>query len=250
MAVDASGNVWVADTYNNRIQKFGKDGNFLLSSGSLGAHGGGFKAPWGVAVDAAGNVYVADTNNHRIKKHNSSGTFVRTWGWGVQDGTAEFQTCTFGPLCLIGLPGSGDGQLGGPAGVAVDSFGNVYVADNLNERIQKFDGDGTYLAQWGTWGDGDGELNRPSDVAVGVSGSVYVVDNLNHRIQMFDRNHTFLTKWGTQGSGDGEFESPRGVAVDGRGDIYVADTSNHRIQVFRHLRLDFFMGEPERSRDH
>ena len=116
VAVDASGNVWVADYGNNRIQKFDSSGSFLSKWGSYGTGDGQFDSPIGVAVDASGTVYVAELYNHRIQKFDSNGTFLAKWGtWG-----------------------SGDGQFDRPRGVAVDASGNVYVADTYNHRIQKF----------------------------------------------------------------------------------------------------------------
>lgn len=108
VAVDASGNVYVADYGNSRIQKFTSNGGYL-------AQWGGFNGPERVAVDANDNVYVADWG--RIQKFTSSGTYVTQWG----------------------TLGSGDGQFDHPHGVAVDGSGKVYVADYGNSRIQVFD---------------------------------------------------------------------------------------------------------------
>ena len=196
--------------------------------------------------------------------------FLLTWGWGVQDGTAEFQICTSG--CQKGAPGTGDGQLYDPVGVAVDAGGYVYVADAANDRIQKFDSSGAFSRTWG-WGvedgssafqvcssdcqaglsgDGAGQFNSPEGVAVDASGNVYVADTGNHRIQKFNGTGTFLRMWGKgvddgslafqictsdcqtglSGSGDGQLNNPEGVAVNTAGRVYVADTENHRIQKF------------------
>jgi hypothetical protein len=122
----------------------------------------------------------------------SDGTFDRTWGWGVQDGTAEFQICT--SACQVGISGDGNGQFDTPAGVATDPAGNVYVADipstaSGSNRIQKFDSDGNFIAKWGSTGTGDGQFNLPAGVPAGVAtdraGSLYVADAGNHRIQKF-----------------------------------------------------------------
>ena len=124
MATDASGNVYVGDTGNNRIEKFDADGAFLTAWGRSGSRNGpffGLGFASGVATDPSGNVYVADPNNFQIQKFDSNGNFLTAWG----------------------SHGSGDGQFAHPLnqypfGVATDAVGNVYVADKYNYRIQKF----------------------------------------------------------------------------------------------------------------
>jgi len=106
--------------------------------------------------------------NHRIQKFSSSGTFLAKWG-GVGSGG----------------PGSGNGQLVQPEGVATDSAGNVYVADSGNDRVQKFTSSGAFIAKFGSKGAGDGQLNRPSDIAVDASGTIYVLDGGNSRVQKY-----------------------------------------------------------------
>ncbi len=132
-----------------------------------------------------------------------------------------------------GERGSGDSQFESPNGVAIDSGGYVYVADANNHRIQKFDSDGNFEAEWGSQQrTGDGDFQWPQDVAVDSGGYVYVADTWNHRIQKFDSDGMFLTQWGSNGSGDGQFNKPYGIAVDSEGNVYVAETWNHRIQKF------------------
>jgi hypothetical protein len=261
VAVDGSGNVYVADLWNHRIQKFTSSGVFLTKWGSVGSGNGQFMHPDAVAVDGSGNVYVADTNNHRIQKFTTTGAFLTTWG-SVGTGDGEFNgplgvavdgsgnvyvadrlnhriqkfTSTGTFLTEWGGSGSGDGQFSEPWDVAVDGTGNVYVADNGNVRVQKFTSTGAFLTKWGSLGSGDGQFGSPTAVAVDVSGNVYVADIdgsfTNHRIQKFTSTGTFLTKWGSAGSGDGQLNTPEGLAVDGDGNVYVADSGNHRIQKF------------------
>jgi DNA-binding beta-propeller fold protein YncE len=116
VAVDDAGNVYVSDTYNNRMQKFDSSGNFVTKWGGYGESDGLFYSPVGVAVDNEGSVYVVEDGNYRIQKFDSDGNFLAKWG----------------------SRGNGDGQFWGPDGVATDQQGNVYVADTQNHRIQKF----------------------------------------------------------------------------------------------------------------
>jgi uncharacterized repeat protein (TIGR01451 family) len=132
-----------------------------------------------------------------------------------------------------GCKGTGDGEFGiGPAAIAVDSSGYVYVTDYYNNRIQKFDSVGNFITKWGSYGTGDGEFHWAEGIAVDSSGYVYVTDRYNHRIQKFDSVGNFITKWGCGGTGDGEFSAPFGIVVDSSGYVYVADTENYRIQKF------------------
>lgn len=130
IAVDqATGWVYVVDSYNNCIQKFGSDGSLLDHWGSNGQYAGQFYAPWAVAVDYEGNVYVVEYGNCRVQKFDSDGSYLTQWGSG----------------------GSGDGQFNSPSGVAVHPNGSIYVADTGNNRIQVFgDADGflTVEAGW------------------------------------------------------------------------------------------------------
>jgi hypothetical protein len=119
IAVDGSGNIYVADVLNHRIQKFAWDGTFLRQWGSEGSGPGQFNWPYGIAVDASGNVYVADSENHRVQKFTSDGTFLTQWG----------------------SRGSEPGQFSTPDGIAVDGSGNTYVADIFNHRVQVFAAD-------------------------------------------------------------------------------------------------------------
>ena len=116
VATDGSGNVYVADRDNSRIQKFDANGTFLSAWGSAGSDDGQFNFPNGVATDGSGNVYVADGNNNRIQKFDANGTFLAAWGGAGPD----------------------NGQFENPVGLATDGSGNVYVADTGNGRIQKF----------------------------------------------------------------------------------------------------------------
>lgn len=210
VAVDSTGNVYVADTGNNRIQKFDAQGTLLTQWGSLGNGPGQFTSPQSIATDAAGYVYVADTGNHRVQKFNAAGIYISQWGGA----------------------GSGDGKLSSPQGVAVDGNGNVYVADTGNHRIQKFDAAGGYLSQWGGTGGGTGQFSSPAALALDPAGNIYVADTGNSRIQIFDPAGAYVRQFGGAGSGNGQMLSPAGIAIRSDGTVYVADTGNNRIEMF------------------
>ncbi|MGH9909268.1 MAG: Ig-like domain-containing protein, partial [Nitrososphaerales archaeon] len=270
IAIDPLGNVYVADSNNDRIQKFDSSGNFITKWGTAGSGDGQFNFPEGLAIDSSDNVYVTDSNNNRIQKFDSSGNFITKWGsFGSSDGQFNFpeglaidssdnvyvtdsnnnriQKFTFANPCPVGTTqivvgvcfvlkwgtaGSGDAQFNFPEGLAIDSSGNIFVADSNNNRIQKFDSSGNFITKLGSSGLGNGQFSSPRGVAVDSSGSLYVADTLNNRIQKFDSSSAFLTKMGSFGSDNGQFKSPHGVIVDSSGSLYVADSLNHRIQKF------------------
>ena len=218
--IDSAGDVYVSDGKNsgldayNRVQKFTPAGGFITKFGSKGSELEGFYG-WGVAAATPSNIYVVDESNARMQRY-----------------TSTVPPTAYGYSATFGSAGSGDGQLSSPRGAAVDSSGNLYVAEYGNSRIQKFDGNGAYMTDWGSNGSGDGQMNQPCDVTVAPDGSVYVADTANHRIQRFTSSGGFLGKWGGAGSGDGQLVQPEGVATDSAGNVYVADSGNDRIQKF------------------
>jgi len=216
VAVDANGDVWVADVLNHRIQRFDANGSFLAAFGTFGTGNGQFNSPRGMAIDdAAGEVYVVDSLNDRVQVFDRDGNWLRGWG----------------------TAGSGDGQLSFPRGVAVDGSGNVFVTDMDNHRVQVFTTTGAFTGKWGSFGAGDGQFQFPRGIAVDPMGRVLVVDSFNHRVQRFDPDGTFVSKFGANGgdgsfgTGDGQFNTPRAVSV-AAGRIWVADTGNDRLQAF------------------
>lgn len=239
VAMDSSGNVYVADTQNQAIRKITSSGivTTLAGGASYGsADGTGsaaqFLNPKGVAVDTAGNVYVADTGNYTIRKITPAGVVTTLAGsagdFGSTDGTgneARFTT---------------------PCGVAVDGPGNVYVADTDNATIRKVTPAGVVTTLAGSvnvYGSVDGTGSAanfyfPTGLAVDGSGNVYVADSNNHtirKVSALGEVTTFAGSAGSSGSVNGTgvaalFNTPTGVALDGAGNIYVADSNNHAIR--------------------
>lgn len=134
----------------------------------------------------------------------------------------------------FGSAGTGNGQLSHPADVAIGPEGNLFVVDTQNNRIEKFNEKGEYLAQFGTKGSGNGQLNRPTAVAFAANGNLWVTDAGNKRVEEFTPTGTFVAKFGEAGTGPGQFagSGPEGVAIDFHGNIWVSDTYGARLEKF------------------
>jgi DNA-binding beta-propeller fold protein YncE len=124
---------------------------------------------------ASGNVYVADSGNNRIEKFDANGNFIAAWGWGVADGKAQAEVCTSN--CQAGIAGSGPGQLSGPNSVATSSTGKVFVGDAGNQRVEKFDADGNFLATIDGPNTPQGHFACVGGVAVDQSGNLWTADS-------------------------------------------------------------------------
>ena len=251
VAVDGSGNLYIADWANHRIRKVDAEGviSTVAGDGTEGYSGDGgaavaaqLYAPFGVALDAAGNLYIADTRNNRIRKVDAAGSIstVAGGGSGLGDGGAAGFSGDGGPAVAA--------HLNRPIDVAPDAAGNLYIADTFNNRIRKVDAAGVIstVAGDGTEGySGDGgpatatQLNIPFGVALDAAGNLYIADTRNNRIRKVDSAGRISTVAGdgTRGfSGDGglavgaQLCSPTGVAPDGAGNLYIADWANHRIR--------------------
>jgi DNA-binding beta-propeller fold protein YncE len=242
IAADASGNLWVADTYNGRLQEFAGDGKFLQVIGA-----NALSSPYGVAIDPFGNIWVTDTFAHRVHQFTISGTLLRT----------------------LGTTGSEEGQLRYPAGITADSLGNIWVADSINNRIQEFTGTGEFVKAFGSLGPADGQLLDPRGVAVDAAGNVWVADGRiqeftstgalsqvfrpeDHssffgitldrtgdiwatsgvRLSEFTSGGALILELGSERSASGQFYHSQAVAMDPHGNVWVADTGNNRIVEF------------------
>jgi len=241
VVVDAVGDIYIADQSDHRIRKvIASTGviRTIAGDGFNGYSGDGEKAssaelnyPTGVALDPDGNLYIADYFNCRVRKIDASTGIITT--------VAGNGTCNY----------SGDGGLAtsaalkGPTGVAVDSAGNLYIADPASNCIRKVDHDTgfiTTVAGNGTAGNSSLELRNPRGVAVDTLGNVYIADSGNNRICKLNSGEQYAVTIGGTGTagyaGDGGLavmamlNSPQGIALSENGDIFIADEGNNRIR--------------------
>ncbi len=271
VAVDSS-YIYVADTYNHRIQLFHRSTKTYADTvgSGWGTTNSQFNTPSDVAVDAEGKIYVADCINTRVQLFNSSGVYMHTYGttgvpyltdnyhysWpsGVAVGASgsiyvtEEQgrrllklSATGEPRWSVGEPGVGgddNGHFQGPADVVLDRTGRVYVVDSWNNRVQVFRSDGVYHSTLGTgWGGGSYQFRNPRGATIDSGGNIYIADTRNHRVQVYSSARVYVATLGVTGvpgASSSHFNEPYDVAVDSAGTIYVVDHGNHRVQVFDH----------------
>ena len=227
LAVGKGGNIFVADTGNDRILKLTPEGKPLAAWGSKGSAPGKFNTPVGLALDRKGDIYVVDSHNDRIEELSPKGRTLLQWG---------------------GF-GAAPGKFSLPYDVALDHKGNVYVTDSGNNRLQKFSPRGKFLAEWGSPGKQPGQFEAPFGIALDIEGNIYVTDYGNARVQKLSPAGAPLRAWGQIGTRPGDFSQPEAIAVDRSGNVYVADTFNNRVQKFSGSGRVLAVSRPTRTRD-
>ena len=245
VALDASGNLYIAEYSNNRVRKVSPSGiiTTVAGNGTQGYSGDNGPAasaelyhPFGVALDASGNLYIADWGNDRIRMVSPSGIITTVAGNGTPGYSGDNGPAT-------------GAELNYPTAVALDASGNIYIADVYNSLIRMVSPGGiiTTVAGKGSQGySGDNgpatgaELDYPSGLALDASGNLYIADEVNNRIRMVSPSGIIITVAGngTQGySGDNgpatsaELNSPTAVALDAFGNLYITDNANNRIRM-------------------
>ena len=228
IALDASGNVWVIDSLNHRVQVFDQDGAFLYKFGSRGVGDNGFFRP--ADIDLVGtSAYVTDQGNHRVQIFSVSASplsvsYERTLGGAETHALGEFNN----PLAVESLPD-----------------GRILVADSGNHRLQVLAADGTALSECGipspravafTPAPVDGacgtQMGLPRGLEALPDGRIAVVDSVENRVLLFSSDLSAVEALSSTGSGGVELATPGGVSVAPDGRLYVADTNNHRVQVY------------------
>ncbi len=216
IAVGADGSVFVADTWNHRIQKFTTDGQFVNMWGYFGQGDTPFSI-WGprdIAIDSNGHLFVTDTGNKRIVIYDGDGNYISQFG-------------------SVGLE---PGQFDEPVGVAVDKDGVVYIADSWNQRIQVMTQDttGNYvpLNNWEVVAWYGQSLDNKPFLAVDDNGNLFTTDPEGYRVLHFTTRGTFVNYFGDYGTGANGFNLPTGIITDGKGGLWIADAGNARIMHF------------------
>ena len=232
VALDAAGNLLIADTGTARIRKVDPRGVITTAAGSgqAGFAGDGqlaiaaqLSSPGAVAADAAGSLYIADTKNHRVRKVMPSGFILTVAGTGIAGTSPENAFAPAAPLNQ-------------PRGLALDAAGALYIADTGNHRVVRISPAGTLTTVAGNGSPGlagDGgravlaQLNSPNAVALDARGNLYIADTFNHAVRKVTPDGIITTAAGPAAS----LNFPGGVAVDANGAVYIADTWNHRIRL-------------------
>ena len=258
IALDPTGNLYVADTGNDRIQKLGPDGKYLFEAGGFGWDGGQFNRPVGVASRGL-EVYVADSRNGRVQIFDHRLHLLSVVGGrdvegpislGELGGIAVSEDDAFYVSDIdadqvvqidtysrtdrdFGGYGYGAGMLRRPLGLAVDGKGTAYICDSEDDRIAIFDRFGNFK---GTLG--EESLSEPAGCCLGPEATLFVADTGHHRVLVFDLKSGEVVGWTggpDPGESPGSFKAPRGMAMGSDNFLYVLDTGNCRVQRFQVL---------------
>ena len=232
MSLDVDNNLYVVNRGHDGdwvfgINKITVDEDEIGKFGGEGETDGRFVWPTAIAVDSTGLAYVADEWLNRISVFDTT----------VEFNGADIEEKNF--LRKWGVVGSEPGQLGAPAGLALDANEDLYITEQGNHRVSKFTRDGEFLMTFGGPGSDPGEFSKPWGITVDEQGSIYVADWGNDRIQKFTPQGEFLRVIGEPGKGPGKLHRPSDVAVDADGDVYVTDWGQDKVEVYdadgRHL---------------
>jgi DNA-binding beta-propeller fold protein YncE len=251
VAVTPDGVIFIADTYNDRIQKFDAAGNFLSMWGQHGTEPGQFFSPQAVALDQNGNVLVSDTLNYRIQRFTPDGVYLNSITSPIgfyyhrqmvvdPDGNLYVSDASNGRIQKFDAADnflkSWEGGSGciffTPAGMDLDLQGNLRVINASCNQIETYAPDGQFLFDWPAGPPCCSQPSQLSGLAVAADGRTLIVDEYHHLVRIFSANGDLLASFGSYGAAPGQFNRPAGIALGPGGKIYVADAQNNRLQVF------------------
>ncbi|MDD3000937.1 MAG: 6-bladed beta-propeller [Candidatus Riflebacteria bacterium] len=247
--INSNGYLYVADTGNNVVKKISESADSVFVIGTEGSGNGQFYGPSSVFASGS-NLYISDSENSRVQVISTGGAFIKIiepntsgmnvsfLGIAVSDAEEMLYVLDSGD-CSISVfdfygnfekkfasMGSGNGQLQNPSGIALDSEGNIFVADTGNARIAKFSQDGTF-SSFGEYGTGAGQFRSPQRIIIDKSDRIYVSDFENNRINVYSSEFLFEATFG-----ESIMNGPMGIAIASDSSVYVADSGNHRVCKF------------------
>ena len=254
---DARGEVWVADTKNNLIGVYSKDGLPLFAFASRRS----LREPRQVVVDPQGHVLVLERDRTRIRQFSYRGRplpdivppklpgngFIAAIAFGPdgalhvgESSTSEILVYEYPSMRLkrrFGSKGDDEGQFMSIASIAVDAK-HIYVLDHTGLAVQLFDLKGEFVRGWGQHSLGGANFSLPNAIAVDAKGRIVVADGLRHDIKYFDLEGRFIGHFGGVGRKPGDVSFPSGLAIGNDGRVYVAERGNSRVQIFEEEQLE------------
>jgi sugar lactone lactonase YvrE len=256
MAADSEGNMWIADSTNNRLVELNKNGTYVRQV--TGGPSGAFKELRGITIDPDGYLWVAEKGNRRVLKFGPTGQFVSQFTltgtatpfdlgmgpdrvlWVTDPDTKKvyryLQDGTLSKEISVAQPNGGGVAL--PFGIGVDQLNNAWIAIQGTNEVRELSSSGSQLFSFGGEGTVTGKFKSPFDVALAPSGHLFVSDSLNNRIQEFKSDGSFLRTFGTTGTASNQLQEPKNIAVAPDNKLLVADYGNRRISRWEHADQD------------
>jgi sugar lactone lactonase YvrE len=201
---DASGNLYVADRDNQRIQVFDQNRTYQANFGHYGSRN---VQMHDIQSTPEKTFIITDIDGDRVMEIDENASLIR----------------------VIASNGNSDGKVTDPKYLTMGNSNRIHVSDSGNHRIQIFDRNGTFLLGFGSSGSGNGQFNQPHGITISPDGEIFVADRHNHRIQVFDANGNFLRKFGSQGNLEGQFNQPIDLDFDDNGNLIVLSHGNNRV---------------------
>jgi len=210
ISVDPNGNIFIADTGNNRILKFSEDGDFLKAIGGFGWGKEQFDFPIDINAQSALDVFIADFNNQRIERYDKDLNYISSL-YSDESGSENL-------------------QFGYPRGVSISIHGELMLIDTENNRLLKINSFGKPEISFGDFTEGKGTLDDPQQIEIGSDDRIYVSDKATDRIVIFDYFGNYLTEFGS-----GILNDPLGIFYDNRNRLWVASSGSKEIVCFTNL---------------